>query len=176
MSFMDMVAKAKASGGSDADFFLPNCKGVIDIERIFEHNGDKGTSVILLGTVVSCEGKVAGAAVHAPGAKVKKIYSISKFPTVAPGQLKGDLLAIDGLKEEDLSANQFGEMLKEIFANEKSPMYQLRGYRTEFNTRMIDREAKGKQNITGVNFKHIENKPEELAERRKAIDEKLKDQ
>ena len=173
MSFLDMVAKAKASNNNDGDFFLPDLKGEIDIERIFQHSGDKGTSVILVGTVVSCEAKKTGVPTHAVGAKVKKIYSLSKFPTVAPGQLKGDILAIDGLKEEDLSAKDTGAMLSEIFENDKSAMFELRGYRTAFDTRVIDRSSKGKENITGVIFKHLENKPEELTARAKAIGERL---
>lgn len=173
MSFLDMVAKSKASGNNDGDFFLPDVRGVMDIERIFQHNGDKGTSVILTGTVVSCEAKKSGVTTHAVGAKVKKIYAISKFPTVAPGQLKGDILAIDGLKEEDLSAKDTGAMLSAIFEDDASPMYELRGYRVAFDTRVIDRSKKGKDNLTGITFQHIENKPEELAARKKAIDEAL---
>lgn len=168
-----MVAKAKASSNSDGDFFMADLKGEIDIERIFKHEGDKGVSVILTGTVVSCEAKKDGATKHAVGAKVKKIYALSKFPTVAPGQLKGDILAIDGLKEDDLSAKDTEAMLGAIFEDEKSPMFELRGYRTAFDTRVIDRAAKGKENITGVIFKHVENKPEEMAERKKAIDARL---
>lgn len=173
MSFLDMVAKAKANSNNDGDFFLPDLKGEIDIERIFQHNGEKGTSVILVGTIVSCDAKKDGATKHSVGAKVKKVYSLSKFPTVAPGQLKGDILAIDGLKEEDLSAKDTGAMLSEIFENEKSPMFELRGYRVGFDTRVIDRSAKGKENLTGVIFKHVENKPEEMAARKKEIDTRL---
>ena len=174
MSFLDLVAKSKASGNnSDADFFLPDCKGVIDIERVFQHNGDKGTSVILTATIVECEPKKTGAVAHKVGAKVKKIYSISKYPTVAPGQLKGDILAIDGLREEDLSAKDVGGMLSAIFEDDKSPMYELRGYRTAFSTRIIDRSSKGKENLTGVGFSHIENKPEEMEARAKAVAEAL---
>lgn len=169
MSFMKMVANAKASKSNDGDFFLPDIKGVMDIERIYEHNGDKGTSVILTGTVVSCEAKKTGAPTHATGTKVKKVYSISKYPTVAPGQLKGDLLAIDGLNEDDVSNKDFEGLLSEIFTNDKSPMFELRGYRVGFDTRVIDRSKKGKENLVGVAFKHIENKPEEMAERAKAI-------
>lgn len=173
MSFLAMVAKAKASNNNDGDFFLPDCKGVIDIERIFEHNGDKGTSVILTATIVSCEAKKTGVTTHAVGAKVKKIYAISKFPTVAPGQLKGDILAIDGLNEDDLSAKDTESMLEEIFVNDKSAMFELRGYRCGFDTRIIDREKKGKENLTGVKFTHIENKPEEMAARAKEIAARL---
>ena len=173
MSFLTMVAKAKASNNNDGDFFLPDLKGEIDIERIFEHNGDKGTSVILVGTVVSCEAKNDGAVKHAVGAKVKKIYAISKFPTVAPGQLKGDILAIDGLKEDDLSAKDTEAMLGAIFEDEKSPMFELRGYRVGFDTRVIDRSAKKKENLTGVLFKHVENKPEEMAARASEITKRL---
>ena len=174
MSFLDMVAKAKASGTQgDADYFLPDCKGIIDVERVIQHNGDKGTSVILTATVIECEAKKDGVVTHKIGAKVKKIYAISKFPTVAPGQLKGDILAIDGLKEEDLSAKDVGGMLSAIFEDDKSPMFELRGYRTAFNTRVIDRKAKGKENLTGVNFSHIENDAAEMAARAKAIGESL---
>ena len=173
MSFLDMVSKAKANSNNDGDFFLPDLKGEIDIERIFQHNGDKGTSVILVGTVVSCDAKKDGATKHSVGAKVKKIYALSKFPTVAPGQLKGDILAIDGLKEDDLSAKDTEAMLGEIFENDKSPMFELRGYRVGFDTRVIDRSAKQKQNITGVIFKHVENKPEEMAARAAEIAKRL---
>lgn len=174
MSILDMVAKAKASGNfNDGDYFESDVKGECDIERIFEHNGDKGTSVILIATIVSCEGKKAGAKPHAVGAKVKKIYALSKHPTVAPGQLKGDILAIDGLKEEDLSGKQMGEMLSTIFKDENSPMFELRGYRVGFDTRVIDRSAKKKENLTGVSFKHIENKPEEMAARSAEIAKRL---
>lgn len=174
MGFLDMVAKAKASGNfNDGDFFEPDLKGEIEIERMFKHDGDKGTSVILTGIVRSCEGKKAGAKPHAVGAKVKKIYAISKYPTVAPGQLKGDILAIDGLKEDDLSGKQVGEMLSEIFENDKSPMFELRGYITKFDTRVIDRTAKGKENLTGVGFVHVENDAAEMAARAKAIGERL---
>jgi hypothetical protein len=176
MSFMKMVAVAKANKSNDGDFFLPNVKGEIDIERIFEHNGDKGTSIILTATVVSCDAKFTGSETHAVGAKVKKIYSISKFPTVAPGQLKGDLLAIDGLKEDDISNKDFETLLGAIFTDDKSPMFELRGYRVGFDTRLIDRSKKGKDNLTGVTFKHVENKPEEMAARAKAIAETLKSQ
>lgn len=168
-----MIAKAKASGSNDGDFFLPNLKGVITIERIFQHNGDKGTSVILTGIIESCEAKLSGATTHAVGAKVKKIYSISKYPTVAPGQLKGDLLAIDGLREEDLSAKDVEQMLSEIFENAESPMYELRGVKCSFDTRVIDRSKKGKDALTGVKFGNVENKPEEVAARKKDIDARL---
>jgi len=168
-----MVAKAKASNNNDGDFFLPNLKGVITIERIFQHSGDKGVSVILTGIVESCEAKVSGVTTHQPGAKVKKIYSISKFPTVAPGQLKGDLLAIDGLKEEDLSAKDVESMLSEIFENDKSPMFELRGVRCSFDTRTVDRSAKGKEAITGVKFGNLPNDPAEVAARKKDIDARL---
>lgn len=173
MSFLKMVAKAKASNNNDGDFFLPDLKGEMDIERVFQHEGDKGTSVILVGTVVKCEAKKSGVPVHSVGSKVKKIYSISKYPTVAPGQLKGDILAIDGLKEDDLSAADVEGMLGAVFEDDKSPMFELRGYRVGFDTRVIDRSAKKKDNLTGVNFKHLENKPEEMAERKKAIDARL---
>ena len=176
MGFMDMVAKAKASKNNDGDFFLPDLKGTIVIERIFEHTGDKGTSVILAATIETCEAKKTGAQTHAVGAKVKKVYSISKFPTVAPGQLKGDLLAIDGLNEDDLSAKDVEGMLNEIFANDKSPMFELTGVRCAFDTRVIDRSKKGKDNLTGVVFKQVENKPEEVAERAKAIRARLASQ
>jgi hypothetical protein len=174
MSFLAMVAKAKANKSNDGDFFLPDLKGTAVIERIFQHNGDKGTSVILTATIESCEGKKDGVTKHSPGAKVKKVYSISKFPTVAPGQLKGDILAIDGLNEDDLSSKDLEALLGEIFENDKSAMFELRGYRIGFDTRIIDRSAKGKENLTGVTFKHLENTPEELAARAKAITEKLK--
>lgn len=173
MSFLNMVAKAKASNNNDGDFFLPNVRGVCTIERVFQHSGDKGISVILTATIDSCEAKISGATTHQPGAKVKKIYSISKFPTVAPGQLKGDLLAIDGLKEDDLSAKDVEGFLSEIFENQESAMFELRGYKCGFDTRVIDRSAKGKESITGVKFTHIENKPEEVAARKKTIDERL---
>lgn len=173
MSFLNMVAKAKASNNNDGDFFLPNVRGVCTIERVFQHSGDKGVSVILTATIDSCEAKISGATTHQAGAKVKKIYSISKFPTVAPGQLKGDLLAIDGLKEDDLSAKDVEGFLSEIFENDKSAMFELRGYQCGFDTRVIDRHAKGKENLTGVKFTHIENKPEEVAARKKLIDERL---
>lgn len=173
MSFLNMVAKAKASNNNDGDFFLPNVRGVCTIERVFQHSGDKGISVILTATIDSCEAKISGATTHQPGAKVKKIYSISKFPTVAPGQLKGDLLAIDGLKEDDLSAKDVEGFLSEIFENQESAMFELRGYKCGFDTRIIDRAAKGKDNLTGVKFTHIENKPEEVAARKKTIDERL---
>lgn len=173
MSFLNMVAKAKASNNNDGDFFLPNVRGVCTIERVFQHSGDQGISVILTATIDSCEAKISGATTHQPGAKVKKIYSISKFPTVAPGQLKGDLLAIDGLKEDDLSAKDVEGFLSEIFENQESAMYELRGYKCGFDTRIIDRAAKGKDNLTGVKFTHIENKPEEVAARKKTIDERL---
>jgi len=176
MSFLNMVAKAKASNNNDGDFFLPNVRGVCTIERLFQHSGDKGISVILTATIDSCEAKISGATTHQPGAKVKKIYSISKFPTVAPGQLKGDLLAIDGLKEDDLSAKDVEGFLSEIFEDDKGAMYELRGYKTQFDTRIIDRKAKGKDNLTGVKFTHMENKPEEVAARAKEISEKLKTQ
>ena len=181
MSFLSMVAKAKASNNNDGDFFLPNVRGVCTIERVFQHSGDKGVSVILTATIDSCEAKISGATTHQAGAKVKKIYSISKFPTVAPGQLKGDLLAIDGLKEDDLSAKDVEGFLSEIFELKKTdegkleagPMYELRGYKCGFDTRVIDRSAKGKESLTGVKFTHIENKPEEVAARKKTIDERL---
>ena len=173
MSFLSMVAKAKASGQNDGDYFLPNLRGVIVIERVFQHSGDKGTSVILTGTVESCEAKISGVTTHQPGAKVKKIYSISKFPTVAPGQLKGDLLSIDGLKEEDLSAKDIEGMLSEIFENKDSPMFELRGVKCSFDTRTVDRSAKGKEAITGVKFSNLENKPEEVAARKKDIDARI---
>lgn len=173
MSFLSMIAKAKASNQNDGDFFLPNLKGVITIERIFQHTGDKGTSVILTGIVEACEAKLTGAQTHAVGAKVKKIYSLSKFPTVAPGQLKGDILAIDGLKEDDLSAKDVETMLGEIFEKTDSPMFELRGVRCTFDTRTVDRSAKGKEAITGVKFGNLENKPEEVAARKKDIDARL---
>lgn len=173
MSFLNMVAKAKASNNNDGDFFLPNVRGVCTIERVFQHSGDQGISVILTATIDSCEAKISGATTHRQGAKVKKIYSISKFPTVAPGQLKGDLLAIDGLKEDDLSAKDVEGFLSEIFENSESAMFELRGYKCGFDTRIIDRAAKGKDNLTGVKFTHIENKPEEVAARKKTIDERL---
>ena len=135
--------------------------------------GDKGTSVILTGIVESCEAKLSGSQTHAVGAKVKKIYSISKFPTVAPGQLKGDLLSIDGAKEEDLSAKDVEAMLGEIFENRESPMFELRGVRCAFDTRVVDRSAKGKEAITGVKFLQVENKPEDVAARKKDIDARL---
>ena len=173
MSFLNMVAKAKASNNNDGDFFLPNVRGVCTIERVFQHSGDQGISVILTATIDSCEAKISGATTHRQGAKVKKIYSISKFPTVAPGQLKGDLLAIDGLKEDDLSAKDVEGFLSEIFETQESAMFELRGYKCGFDTRVIDRSAKGKDNLTGVKFTHIENKPEEVAARKKTIDERL---
>lgn len=173
MSFLSMIAKAKASNQNDGDFFLPNLKGIITIERVFQHTGDKGTSVILTGIVESCEAKLSGAQTHNVGAKVKKIYSISKFPTVAPGQLKGDLLAIDGLKEDDLSAKDVEAMLSEIFENADSPMFELRGVRCAFDSRVIDRSAKGKDALTGVKFLNVENKPEDVAARKKEIDARL---
>ena len=171
-----MVAKAKASNNNDGDFFLPNVRGVCTIERVFQHSGDKGISVILTATIDSCEAKISGATTHRQGAKVKKIYSISKYPTVAPGQLKGDLLAIDGLKEDDLSAKDVEGFLSEIFENNEGAMYELRGYKAQFDTRVIDRKAKGKDNLTGIKFTHMENKPEEVAARAKEISEKLKTQ
>jgi len=173
-SFLSLVAKAKANKSNDGDFFLPDLRGEIEIERVFQHSGDKGVSVILTATIISCEAKKDGATKHLPGAKVKKVYAISKFPTVAPGQLKGDLLAIDGLNEDDVSAKDIEGFLGEIFENSDSAMFELRGYRTAFDTRLIDRSAKGKESLTGVIFKHIENKPEEVAERAKAIAARLK--
>lgn len=180
-----MVAKAKANKSNDGDFFLPDLRGEIEIERVFQHNGDKGVSVILTATILTCAAKKEGATKHLPGAKVKKVYAISKFPTVAPGQLKGDLLAIDGLNEDDVSAKDIEGFLAGIFVGSEKdkngevipgsgPMFELRGYRTAFDTRLIDRSAKGKENLTGVIFKHIENKPEEVAERAKAIAARLK--
>ena len=169
-----MVAKSKANKSNDGDFFLPDLRGVVVIERIFQHNGDKGTSVILTATIESCEAKKEGVTKHLPGAKVKKIYAISKFPTVAPGQLKGDILGIDGINEDDLSNADMEGVLGAIFEDDKSPMFELRGYKVAFDTRVIDRTSKGKENLTGVTFKHIENKPEEMQARAKAISERLK--
>jgi len=172
-SFLTMVAKAKASSNNDGDFFNANLRGVCDIERLFQHNGEKGTSVILTATILSCEPKVEGASAHKPGSKVKKIYSISKFPTVAPGQLKGDILAIMGLKEDDLSAKDIEGLLGEIFEESGSPGFELRGYRVGFDTRVIDRSAKGKDAITGVIFKNVPNDEKELAARKAAVDARL---
>jgi hypothetical protein len=92
---------------------------------------------------------------------------------VAPGQLKGDILAIDGLNEDDLSGKGTEAMLGSIFSQPDSPMFELRGYRCSFDTRVIDRSAKGKDNLTGVKFGHIENKPEEMAARAKEIAARL---
>lgn len=168
-----MVAKAKASSNNDGDFFLPNLRGEIEIERLLQHNGEKGTSVILTAIVRSCDGKVDGAVAHKAGAKVKKIYAISKFPTVAPGQLKGDILAIMGLKEDDLSAKDIEGLLSEIFEQPGSPGFELRGFVTKFDTRVIDRSEKGKDSLTGVKFSHVPNDEAELAARKAAIDARL---
>jgi len=175
-SFLSMVAKSKANKQNDGDFFLPDLKGTIEIERIFEHSGDKGTSVILTATIKRCEAKKTGAATHSVGAKVKKVYAISKFPTVAPGQLKGDLLAIDGLNEDDMSAKEVEEMLGAIFEDDKSPVFEMRGILCDFDTRVIDRSKAGKPNLVGVVFKNVEagNDPENVAARAKAIAERLK--
>ena len=173
MSFLSMIAKAKASNQNDGDFFLPNLKGVITIERVFQHTGDLGTSVILTGIVEECEAKVSGATTHKVGSKVKKVYAISKFPTVAPGQLKGDLLSISGDKEEDLSAKDVEAMLGAIFEDSSSPMFELRGIRCTFDSRVIDRSKKGKDSITGVKFGNMEQSPEEVAARKKDIDARL---
>jgi hypothetical protein len=172
-SFLSMVAKAKSSSNNDGDYFNENLKGVIEIERLFQHNGEKGTSVILTATIVSCEPKVEGAKVHLPGAKVKKVYSISKFPTVAPGQLKGDILSVMGLKEDDLSSKDIEGLLGEIFEESGSPGFELRGYRCAFNTKVVDRSAKGKENITAVYFNHMPNDEKELAARKAAVDARL---
>lgn len=169
-----MVAKAKASSNNDGDFFLPGLRGEVTIERLFQHNGDKGTSVILTAVVDVCESKLDGAQKHSPGAKVKKIYAISKFPEVAPGQLKGDILAIMGLREDDLSAKEMEALLGEIFTDAASAGFELRGYKTAFDTATKDRSDKGKEPLTVVKFKHMANDEAELSARKAAVDARLK--
>lgn len=174
MSFLDMVAKAKASGTRDGDFFFANVRGEMEIERIFKHEGENGTSVILVGTVLKCEGKSNDTKMHTVGSKVKKIYSITKYPKAALSQLKGDILNIMGLEESKISESDFRGLLEEIFEDSSSSGFEFRGYVTAFDTRVIDRSAKGKEPITGVAFKHLPNDEKGLAERKASIDAKLK--
>lgn len=173
MSFLTMIAKAKAGSNSDGDYFIPDVTGTMIIERVFQHTGELGTSVILKGTVEECSPKYEGGKCHTAGSVVKKVYSLTKYPTVHPGMLKGDLLAIDGLKEDDLSAKDMEAMLSEIFENPKSPMFELRGVRVKFDTKSQDRSKKGKEPITKTVFINVPNDPNEVAARKKEIDARL---
>lgn len=174
MSFLKMIAQAKTKEyQNDADYFLPDVQGTMIVERIFEAGNDLKKSIVLAGTVLTCTAKKSGVQVHEPGAKVKKIYSISLLPDIHLPQLKTDILSIDGLSGGALSDKDVESLLTEIFKNQKSPMFELRGYKTEFSTKTIDRSAKGKKNLTGITFSHVDNDPKELAARAAEITARL---
>ena len=171
--FTEMIAKAQGTSSNDGDYFFPNVNGIIDIQRLFQHNGVKGTSVILEATVVECKPSVEGARVHTPGSKVKKVYSLSKYPEMHHGMLKTDILRIMGIKEEDLSVKDMEALLGEIFEDSKSPGFELRGYRAAFSSKESDRSAKGKSPITSTYFKNVPNPEAELSARKAAVDARL---
>lgn len=156
MDFIETTVNATAEKNyKNVEYFPVNLTGTYLIHKMFEHNGLGGTSVIVEGEVVEAQSKVAGGFTPKPGTKYKKVYALSKYPTVAPGQLKSDILNICGLDEETITKKDLVNVMSDIFKNEKSSMYRLSGVLVNFNTKTIDRSAKGKTDLTSVKFTHI---------------------
>lgn len=144
------VAKAQDAAPSDGDYLNADQQGVILVHSFSLHKGTKGQSGILTGEIVESSPKVQGALVQKPGTKVKRIYSISKFPEVALQHLKRDTLAICGIDPSDLKPSEFEELLAGIFRENT-----MRGVLAGFNT-ATGRPRPGKATITDVRFNHID--------------------
>lgn len=156
MGFKDIIAKAQTQTQNGGDFFLPDVMGTMEIVKITHNSGFKGDTVALEAKVLTCEPKTAGGKCHTPGSIVKKLYLLTKYPEVAPSQLKTDLLCILGEKPEDVSAKDMDVLLTAVFEDVASPHYALKGVKAKFDTKLKDRSDKGKAAITVVYFKPLE--------------------
>lgn len=167
MSFYDTLAAAKTKGSSDGDYILPNQTGVVMFHGIINKQNDLKRTVILIGEIVSAKSKVAGGPVQAPGTKVKKIYSLSKWE-FHMDMLKTDLINICGLDEKNMSPAQVAEMFRRVFE-----LGALKGVVAGFSSTQKLRE--GKASIDVTYFNHLDesagNSDEQIAERAAKIAE-----
>jgi len=155
MGFKDIIAKAQTQSQNSGDYFLPDVMGTMEIISLKHSSGFKGDTVALEAKVLTCEPKTAGGKSHTPGSTVKKLYLLTKYPEVAPSQLKTDMLHILGEKPEDVSAKDMEQLLEMVFEDTTSEHYGLKGVKCGFNTTLKDRSAKGKTPITAVYFKAL---------------------
>lgn len=167
MNLYQELAEAKTRGSSDGEFFNPDQQGSLVIHKIVDHMKASVRTVILVGEVLESNAKTTDAIVQKPGTKVKRIYQLS-VRKWAIDELKTDLVRIIGIDEKSLSANEIGEMFKEVFENQ-----MLTGVVTNFNTKKKLRP--GKVTLTEIEFSEPAgdiNAPEKVTERKKAIDGK----
>lgn len=167
MNLYQELAEAKTRGSNDGDFFNPDQQGSLVIHKIVDHVKASKRTVILVGEILESNAKTPEAIVQKPGTKVKRIYQLSVHQWHID-ELKTDLVRIIGIDEKSMSANDIGEMFKEVFENQ-----MLTGVVTNFNTKSKVRP--GKQTLTDIYFSEPAgdiNAPEKVTERKKAIDGK----
>lgn len=156
MGFMDVIAKAQTGTNNQGDYFMADTTGTVEILQMKHNSGFKGDTVALECRIITSQPKVTGGPSQTPGTIVKKLYLLTKYPEVAPSQLKTDILAIIGASPSDVSEKQMGEILHAIFENQSADEYGLKGVKAKFDTKTIDRSAKGKAPIVSVKFASID--------------------
>lgn len=165
MSFYDDLAGAKTRGASDGDYFLPDQTGTLVIHGLINKQTTLKRTVILLGEIVEAKSKLANGPVQAPGTKVKKIYSLSKF-TFHMDMLKTDLIRILGMDEKTVTPQQVSDIFRSCFEGGA-----LTGVMAGFSSSQKLRE--GKVPINEVYFSHVDesagNAESEIAARAAAI-------
>ena len=155
MGFLDTIAKAQTQTNNSGDYFMADTTGTVEIVQLKHNNGFKGDTVALEARILTSQPKVTGGPSQTPGTLVKKLYLLTKYPEVAPSQLKTDILAITGADPADVTEKTMGEALRAIFEDEKNEMYGLKGVKCRFDTKTVDRSAKGKSPVVSVKFAAI---------------------
>lgn len=155
MGFKDLIKNAKASSAYGGEFFMPDTRGTIVVDSLTHHKGFKGETCVLEATIVTSEPNVSGGKSQTPGTKVKKLYLLTKYPEVAPGQLQRDILSLVGLDPSDVTPDQMDTILAQVFDDPKSEGYGLRGVKAQFEAKNIDRSDKGKTPVTSIMFRAL---------------------
>lgn len=163
-------------GGQRGSYLLGNQSGTILIHHLRLIGNDLKKTVALQGTIVEAHPTVQGAITQRPGELVSRLYLLSKYPDIAPGELKADLLIIDGSNPDEMRDPKYANALMRKAIQVPGEGYgqwvgnnSFAGMYVNFTTKVKKRP--GKVDFTQVFFSTntIDNKPEQIQARRKEL-------
>lgn len=159
------IAQSKAAGGGN---YILDGRYVFAIKNVILKEGHKGVSFITEFFVMEAQPaayEVAGKtpAFNPVGSECSFIANMSKES--GPGNIKAFVLALLGLKEEEVTPEDFEKTLDELLGKDNP----VRGYVIGCTTfRKVTRDGK---DITLPNWSTLENDAEAVAGRRALIDQ-----
>lgn len=186
MGIMEMMKKARATSreADDSEWVLPDQKGIILIHSVTFFENDRGKWGALKGEVVASEPRVSGAMAQKPGTRVKCVWKChGDYPQIGYKKLYGAIRAIfDPVDEAELNqalvacfgSDESGLTERASQADRANPFFGARGIMVRFSTKTYlsdDRKAKGLHGFTDELFFHMDQTPEEVAERAKLLPE-----